>query len=170
MRFLIAALTLNDQGSIITSQYDLSDFSRFTRSNIREIIEFSCKQIVTSADKNKINRTSFDNVYCYTLYQSIWYCLIVTESCSSSIIHDIITKIKNNQDIFGDHKSVDKISKIQKDLDDTRDILVNNIETLLAERGTTLNKLVADSEDLSTISKTFIDNSKKLNKRCCNIS
>lgn len=174
MRFLVAALTLDDEGTILKEQWNLSDFNLITRGNIKEIIRFSCKEIVNTVDKNKVSMIyleKVDNVYCVTVYQKVWYCLIVTEKCSYPIIQMIIDKLKKDQNPFDEYKTkpVDKVTKIQQDVDTTKEIMTNNIENLLRERGTNLEKLVENSEQLSISSKIFIDNSKKLNKRCCNI-
>jgi synaptobrevin family protein YKT6 len=64
--------------------------------------------------------------------------------------------------------SMDKITKIQKDLDDTKLVLHKTIESML-DRGTQLDKLIADSNDLSAQSKVFYRQAKKTN-RCCVIS
>jgi synaptobrevin family protein YKT6 len=60
---------------------------------------------------------------------------------------------------------VDAMSKIMKDLDETRDIMVENIDKLLA-RGEKIEDLVDRTNDLSESSKIFVKRSKDLN-RCC---
>jgi len=59
----------------------------------------------------------------------------------------------------------DKIMKIQKDLDATKDILVKSIDQLL-ERGEKLETLAQKSNDLSFQSKVFLEKSESLNS-CC---
>ena len=61
----------------------------------------------------------------------------------------------------------DKIMKIQKDLDDTKAILIQSMDKLL-DRGEALNSLAAKSDDLSFQSKIFLDQSAGLNS-CCSI-
>jgi len=59
----------------------------------------------------------------------------------------------------------DAMSKINKDLDETKDIMIRNIDKLL-ERGEKLEDLAKKSQDLSDSSKLFLRQSEKLN-RCC---
>eukprot|EP01100_Stratorugosa_tubuloviscum_P001341 TRINITY_DN129_c0_g1_i1.p1 TRINITY_DN129_c0_g1~~TRINITY_DN129_c0_g1_i1.p1 ORF type:complete len:203 (+),score=63.66 TRINITY_DN129_c0_g1_i1:50-658(+) len=64
-------------------------------------------------------------------------------------------------------EQADKIIKIQKELDSTKEILVQSIDQLL-ERGEKLEDLAQRSNDLSYQSKLFLDKSKELNS-CCTI-
>lgn len=68
---------------------------------------------------------------------------------------------------YQDYRDFDKLSALQSDLDELRDIMVRNIETVI-ERGEKLDELVARSGDLSAKSKKFYKASKKLNG-CCTI-
>ena len=62
----------------------------------------------------------------------------------------------------------DKVTKIQKDLDETTRILHKTIDSVL-ERGVKLDNLVEKSNDLSAQSKMFYKQAKKTNS-CCVIS
>jgi len=66
---------------------------------------------------------------------------------------------------YQDPSEADKIMKIQKDLDETKDILIKSIDQLL-ERGEKLDSLAQKSQDLSFQSKVFMEKSQDLNK-CC---
>ena len=57
------------------------------------------------------------------------------------------------------------MSKIHRDLDDTKVILHKNMEALL-DRGEKLDDLVSKSEGLSSSSKMFYRQAKKTNE-CC---
>ena len=69
---------------------------------------------------------------------------------------------------YQDPTSADKVSKIQKDLDDTTEILHKTIDSVL-ERGVKLDQLVERSDDLSRQSKMFYKQARKTNS-CCVIS
>ena len=58
--------------------------------------------------------------------------------------------------------SVDNIAQINKDLDETKDILMKSIEQLL-ERGEKLQDLMQKSEDLSFASKEYYDKARDMN-------
>jgi synaptobrevin family protein YKT6 len=62
---------------------------------------------------------------------------------------------------------VDRITQIQKDLEETKDIVTRNIQQML-NRGEKLEDLLERSEHLSQDSKQFVIRAKKLN-RCCTI-
>ena len=66
---------------------------------------------------------------------------------------------------FQDPASADQIMKIQKNLDETREILHNTIDNVLA-RGEKLEDLVERSGELSAQSKLFYKQAKKANS-CC---
>lgn len=65
-------------------------------------------------------------------------------------------------------EKVDSIAKIESDLDETREILVQGVESLL-ERGERLEDLAAQSDDLSFHSKAFMKSGQDLNKCSCTI-
>lgn len=69
---------------------------------------------------------------------------------------------------YQDPAAADKVTKIQKDLEDTTMILHKTIDSVL-ERGTKLDSLVERSDDLSRQSKMFYKQAKKTNS-CCVIS
>mmetsp|Transcript_13614 Transcript_13614/g.15494 ORF Transcript_13614/g.15494 Transcript_13614/m.15494 type:complete len:199 (+) Transcript_13614:254-850(+) len=69
---------------------------------------------------------------------------------------------------YQDPTKADKITKIQKDLDDTIGVMHKTIENLL-ERDVKLNSLVEKSDDLSAQSKLFYKSAAEHNA-CCTIS
>ena len=69
---------------------------------------------------------------------------------------------------YQDPAAADKVTKIQKDLEDTTQILHKTIDSVL-ERGVKLDNLVERSNDLSAQSKMFYKQAKKTNS-CCVIS
>ncbi|XP_062207564.1 VAMP-like protein YKT61 isoform X1 [Phragmites australis] len=68
---------------------------------------------------------------------------------------------------FQDPAEADKLTKIQRDLDETKIILHKTIENVLA-RGERLDSLVEKSSDLSAASQMFYKQAKKTNQ-CCTI-
>ena len=90
-----------------------------------------------------------------------WKSCTVPESMAFPQLEDYLQK-------YQDPSSADKITKIQKDLDDTTKILHKTIDDVLG-RGAKLDDLVGRSEDLSAQSKMFYKQAKKTNS-CCVIS
>jgi synaptobrevin family protein YKT6 len=64
--------------------------------------------------------------------------------------------------------SNDQLTQAQMKIDETQDILVSNMRELLERQGN-LDELVQQSDDLSNHTKVFYKNSKKMNKKCCNL-
>ena len=90
-----------------------------------------------------------------------WKTCTVPESIAFPKIDEYLQK-------YQDPSSADKITKIQKDLDETTQILHKTIDSVL-ERGVKLDNLVERSNDLSAQSKMFYKQAKKTNS-CCVIS
>lgn len=66
---------------------------------------------------------------------------------------------------YQDPSKTDKITAIQKELDETTAVLSKTIDNVL-ERGEKLDDLVSKSQDLSSQSKVFYKQAKKTNS-CC---
>jgi synaptobrevin family protein YKT6 len=58
-----------------------------------------------------------------------------------------------------------RILKVQKEIEDVKEVMVENIDKVLA-RGEKIDDLVERSQSLDTASKNFYKKSKKLNS-CC---
>ena len=67
--------------------------------------------------------------------------------------------------LWQDPAAADRLTKIQRDLDDTKVVLHQTIESML-ERGEKLENLVDKSTDLSMASQMFYKQAKKTNS-CC---
>ncbi len=68
-------------------------------------------------------------------------------------------------DKYQQPEEADKLTKIRKDLDETKDVMIKNIDALL-DRGERLDDLLSKAENLTKGSKEFLIRTKKLN-RCC---
>ena len=79
-------------------------------------------------------------------------------------LEDLAAKLKE----YADPTKVDKIYKINKDLDYTKIIMHQNIDKVL-ERGEKIEDLVERSKDLSKSSKKFYKTTRKMNS-CCLIN
>lgn len=80
----------------------------------------------------------------------------------------VFTKAEEYLQKYQNPAEADKVTKIQKDLDETTQILHKTIDSVL-ERGVKLDSLVDKSNDLSAQSKMFYKQAKKTNS-CCVIS
>ena len=68
--------------------------------------------------------------------------------------------------LYQDPRKADKLTAIQTQLDDVKDVMQTNIEGLM-QRGETLDSLMAKSDDLGIASVQFYKQAKKANS-CCN--
>jgi len=90
-----------------------------------------------------------------------WKNVTTPESITFPKLDEYLQKYQNPAE-------ADKVTKIQKDLDETTQILHKTIDSVL-ERGVKLDNLVERSNDLSAQSKMFYKQAKKTNS-CCIIS
>lgn len=90
-----------------------------------------------------------------------WKTVTTPESVTFSKAEEYLQK-------YQDPAEADKVTKIQKDLDETTQILHKTIDSVL-ERGVKLDNLVEKSNDLSAQSKLFYKSAKKTNS-CCVVS
>lgn len=90
-----------------------------------------------------------------------WKTVTAPESVTFPKADEYLTK-------YQDPSEADKVTKIQKDLDETTQILHKTIDSVL-ERGVKLDNLVEKSNDLSAQSKMFYKSAKKTNS-CCVVS
>lgn len=78
----------------------------------------------------------------------------------------INSELASRAEKFQDPANIDKIERITKEVEETKAIMVENIEKLL-QRGESIDELVKTSEDLSMQSKNFAISAKKLRRKCC---
>ena len=69
---------------------------------------------------------------------------------------------------YQDPFEVDKLMKVESDLNEIQDILQKTMKDML-QRGEDLDQLMKQSEDISALAYQFHDKSKKANKTCCSI-
>lgn len=67
---------------------------------------------------------------------------------------------------YQDPTEADKILKVKKDLEETKEILHQSLDKML-ERGQSIEKLIEQSESLSDASKDFYKKARQTS--CCNI-
>lgn len=180
----------------LCSATDLSSYGYFQKQGVKEMITFFTKTFTKrteSGQRQSITHESYV-VHCYnrsdglagtvttdleypsrvafvlltqlldeftTTLGNSWTNTLMPESLSFPPIDDYLVR-------YQDPTTADKVTKIQKDLDDTTEILHKTIDSVL-ERGVKLDDLVERTDDLSRQSKMFYKQAKKTNS-CCVIS
>jgi len=78
---------------------------------------------------------------------------------------DVVPWLQKMLEAYQEPEKVDKILRVQKNLDETKVVMKDNIEKVIL-RGDHLDDLLAKADDMSASSKVFYKKSKKMNK-CC---
>ncbi len=188
--------TVNDT-VILTNVYNLDEFYYFEKKGVRELCTFIARNSFSRANKGKIINVQHKGYYftIVTNYEGLSICAVFNDDkyplrVLFRILKDLLllyTKehgdkwkfINNDLQLplnnfasklkeYADPSKIDKIYKIDKDLDTTKKIMHKNIEKVL-ERGEKIEDLVERSKDLSKTSKQFYKTTRKMN-RCCVIS
>jgi synaptobrevin family protein YKT6 len=170
--------------------YQLENFNFLQKKKIKEVCLFTSrlglKQII---ENNKLTVINYDKYYLYCYNDQIACCIISDSEINMRVINKILKKIINDTKLEIDINSlkkedfsikiksiqnisaneIDKIEQIKEDLEETKQIMIQNIEDVIA-RGESLDELVDATYDLSNTSKMFYKTSKKLNRGCCVIS
>lgn len=185
----------------LSSAFDLSSFSFFHRSAVKEHIHFHSRLVASRTPTGSRQRVEFENNlgYCHcfahpcgltaTVLTTTNYPIRVAfgligealrkfqaECCGSW--EDLIADVADNNSLFAQQSAAllqqyqqpteaDKLLKVQKDLEEVKDVMLRNFDELL-QRGEKLDDLMKKSEDLSTTSYQFFRQAKR-NNQCCTL-
>lgn len=179
---------------LLKSAQDLQSFGFFQRGSVQEFMSFTSKILVERSQLATRQSVREQEYMCHVFVRAdnLSGVVISDHEYPQRVAHTLITKVlddftENVQPSswptgtpetihftgleatlakYQNPKEADAMSKIQADLDETKIILHNTIQSVL-ERGEKLDDLVAKSEDLSLQSKTFYKTARKTNS-CCN--
>lgn len=177
---------------------DLTAYGYFQRQGVKEMITFFTKTFTKRTQPGQRQSITHESyiVHCYVRsdglagavttdleYPSRVAFVLLTQvldeftnahgnSWSNTTVNDTYSidfpPLESYLQKYQDPAAADKVTKIQKDLEDTTQILHKTIDSVL-ERGVKLDNLVERSNDLSAQSKMFYKQAKKTNS-CCVIS
>lgn len=161
---------------------DLTSFGFFSKKYVEEYLKFTSNLL---ADKTKDNSRLIVDLNtqqislpikgsCLSDSKSV-IVIISTREYPQRILNDLLFRLKYESELFNnetlkkwqDINQIDKITKIQNELDDVKEIMVQNIESVL-DRGEKIENLVEKSLILSDHSKKFFKSAQKIN-RCCSL-
>ena len=175
---------------ILSAGYDVDSFGFFQRDSIRQMCRFFSKTIVKRENpgaRTQVQENDY-NIFIYkkmdglagTIIADKDYPARVALSLIQTVLGEYVTDVPGWRDItqqesvsypkLADYtkkplQEIDRISKIQSDLDDTKQVMQKSIEGILS-RGEKLEDLVSKSDDLTNQSKMFYRQAKKTNS-CC---
>jgi len=182
---------------ILKAAYDLASFGFFQRGSVQEFIVFTAKILAERTQIGERQSVKEGEYMCHTFARSdslVGVCFSDHEY-PHRVAHTMLTKVLEDftnqipRHLWPEKKEVtgytgplenylkryqnpveaDPMMKVQNELDETKIILHNTIESVL-ERGEKLDDLVAKSEGLSMQSKTFYKTAKKTNSCCASWS
>jgi synaptobrevin family protein YKT6 len=181
----------------VSSSMDLTKFSYFQRKTVREFIKFHSRVIVGRTAKGQRQSVAVEqNVgkcHCYVnpnglagaVLADSEYPLRVAFTLLNEAMRQFEAKQGNkwmNVDAdtmfdfpegeqliakFQDPSEADKITKIEKELDEVKGIVIKSMDDIL-KRGEAIESLMQKSEDLSQVSYQFYKTAKK-NNQCCQV-
>lgn len=172
---------------------NLSSFGRFTRGSVEEFMNFTAATVASrtkSGVRQSVQEQSY-MVHAYTRPEACTGVIITNAEYPTRIPHELLNRVLDefitanprtkwagitgptlslpNLDEYlskyQDPTQADNISKIQRELDETKIVLHKTIESVL-DRGEKLDTLVQRSDNLSSASKMFYTSAKKQNS-CC---
>lgn len=177
---------------MLVHSVELSSFGFFQRGTVREMMTFFDKTIAKRTPLGQ-RQTVQNNEYVVHVYMradGLCGCCTCDAEYPARVAFSVLSKTLDEFDAgnpkwktekrsevmiwpaldnvvqrYQDPANADQIMKIQKNLDETRDVLHNTIETVL-QRGEKLEDLVERSSELSAQSKLFYTQAKRTNG-CC---
>ncbi|XP_069622801.1 synaptobrevin homolog YKT6 [Ranitomeya imitator] len=180
---------------LLKSAYDVSSFSFFQRSSIQEFMTFTSQLIVERSDKGSRSSVKEQEYLCHVYVRNDSLAGVVIADAEypqrvcftllEKVLEEFATQVDridwpsgspstiqyNALDSYlakyQNPRDADPMSKVQAELDETKIILHNTMESLL-QRGEKLDDLVSKSEVLGTQSKAFYKTARKQNS-CCGI-
>ena len=187
---------LSDRPLFLATAYDLSSFSFFQRSTVREFITFFAREIIKRTPRG--SRQTVDHEQQYSVHVHLrgdgLGCAFVCDqeykdrvafTCMNNLLSEfhelhrerwptVTGDVELPFDLlqraiveWQDPTKADKLAKIQADLDQTIGVVHKTIESVL-DRGTKLEHLVKQSEDLGAQSKLFYSKAAEANS-CCSV-
>jgi len=177
---------------MLVEAQELSTFGFFQRGTVKEMITFFSKTCGERTPVGMRQSIQKDDYYIHVYKRADGLCGTCT--CDAEypprIAFSLLTKLLEDFELqnkewskvtvsdsvewppleeqlqkYQDPASADQIMKIQKNLDETRDVLHGTIESVL-QRGEKLEDLVERSGELSAQSKLFYKQAKRANS-CC---
>lgn len=183
------------KANLLKAAYDLSSFSFFQRSSIQEFMTFTSALIVERSSIGSRASVKEQEYLChvYVRNDNLGAVVIADGEYPSRVCFTLLDKVLEefSRQVgsidwpsgspatvqyaaldgylakYQNPREADAMSKVQAELDETKIILHNTMESLL-ERGEKLDDLVQKSEHLGNQSKAFYKTARKQNS-CCEV-
>ena len=179
----------------LSGNYNLGKIDFFKRSTVKDFIKFHSRTIVTRTNRGQrlsvVIEETLGKCHCYVnenglggtvvtdpdypmrvAFQLLSECMSQFEAQYGSrwttIAKDSELEFKAGADLltkFQNPAEADKISKIEKELEEVKGIVIKSMDDIL-KRGETMEALLQKSNDLNETSKQFYRTAKQ-NNQCC---
>lgn len=173
---------------------DLSSFGFFQRGSVKEMLVFVARTVAKRTQPGQRQTVKNEEYYCHAHNRDGLVGISFVDSdyparAGFGIVNKILDEFSDSsanawrsatEDStdampilesallkYQDPQQADKLTKIQKDLDETKITLHQTIESVL-QRGEKLENLVDKSSDLSMASQMFYKQARK-NNQCCKL-
>ncbi|XP_061115715.1 synaptobrevin homolog YKT6-like [Conger conger] len=184
-----------NKANLLKAAYDLSSFSFFQRASVQEFMTFTSALIVERSSHGSRSSVKEQEYLChvYVRNDSLSAVVIADSEYPQRVCFSLLEKVldefsKQVDSIdwpsgspdtihytaldsylakYQNPREADALSKVQAELDETKIILHNTMESLL-ERGEKLDDLVQKSDQLGNTSKAFYKTARKQNS-CCEV-
>jgi len=180
---------------ILSKVLELNSFGFFQRGSMEEVCVFVSRSVVERMSAGSSISVKHKDYLCHaqetqgglacavvcdTEYPQFVAFTIIKEALQlfNSAPSNDVTSISTDSNLtisglsellrkYQDPSEADKVLKVQKTLDETKEIIIQSIDSLL-DRGEKLDDLVQRSNDLSFQSKAFAKKADELNS-CCTL-
>lgn len=178
---------------ILDTAHHLDEFSFFTRGSVAEMMVFFTRTLLKRTKPGTRQTITHEGhlCHCYMRSDGLGAIAICDAEYPSRVAFTLISQMQQDFiKLYGekwtsatedskfplesmkkalkdyqDPAKADALTKIAKDLDETKEVLHKTIDSVL-ERGEKLDNLVSASDDLTSQSKMFYKEAKKTNA-CC---
>ncbi|XP_039256453.1 synaptobrevin homolog YKT6-like [Styela clava] len=182
--------------NILKAANDVTEFGFFQRSSVAEFLKFTTQICAERTQINQRQSVKEQNYMChvYITEERLGAVVITDHDYPRRVVFNLMSKLCEDfkskvpiRDCSGapsvpiqyeelpnwlakyqDPKQADAMLRVQNELDETKIILHDTMESLL-QRGEKLDDLVTKSDNLSMQSKMFYKQAKKTNSWCCAI-
>ena len=154
------------------SYYHLDDISFIYRYHVKTVMLSFITNMIKKCERNTCYKIieNFDNkdmmIYCTTYDKTM--ILITDLHYPHRTAMQLLKNVKNdNIHELCDAYQVDKLVQVKEELEETKIILMQSIDALIA-RGSNMDDLLLKAESLNVASEGFARDTRNLN-RCCNL-
>ncbi|XP_068167206.1 synaptobrevin homolog YKT6 [Antennarius striatus] len=183
------------KANLLKAAYDLSTFGFFQRNGVQEFMTFTSALIVERTSQGSRASVKEQEYLCHVYVRNDNLASVVIadteypQRVSFTLLEKVLDEFSNQVESrhwpsgtpetinyrgldiylakYQNPREADAMTKVQAELDETKIILHNTMESLL-ERGEKLDDLVSKSEHLGVQSKAFYKTARKQNS-CCEI-